>query len=173
MRRQLPHPEFGMRTYRVRWRTTNSGIFTYQSTRCIFPSSTRDRRLFLARHVLRGLVAGDLQRVEAGEQFPMLGRALGGKRIPDHYFGYSSASDNEFDEIQRLMRISILVRENLDLLRRPEQEPTNETEEVAQVRLVGEPPRTSRASPLPSNGSPGDFMRRPRRSWTHGHSLTD
>ena len=72
------------------------------------------------------------------EGFPRLGELLGGKRIPDHYFGYSSASDNVFDEIHRLMRISSLVRENLDQLKSPGLEPTNETEEVAQVRLVGE-----------------------------------
>ena len=68
------------------------------------------------------------------EGFPRLGELLGGKQIPDHYFGYSSASDNAFDEIHRLMRISILVRENLDELKSPGPEPTNETEWEAQAR---------------------------------------
>ncbi len=36
------------------------------------------------------------------------------------------------------MRISILVRENLDLLKRPGPEPTNEKEWEAQARSVGE-----------------------------------
>ncbi len=59
-------------------------------------------------------------------QFPMLGKILGTKQIPDHYFGYSSISDNVFDRIHRLMKISILIRENSDeikiQLRSPELE---------------------------------------------------
>jgi hypothetical protein len=45
-------------------------------------------------------------------QFPTLGKILATKTIPDHYFGLSSISDNEFNRVQRLMRISILLREN-------------------------------------------------------------
>jgi hypothetical protein len=45
-------------------------------------------------------------------QFPTLGEILGAKTIPDHYFGPTSISDNEFDRVQRLMRIAILPGEN-------------------------------------------------------------
>jgi len=43
---------------------------------------------------------------------PVLGELLGNKRIPDHYYGPSSVSDNEFKRVQRLMKIYILIHEN-------------------------------------------------------------
>lgn len=45
---------------------------------------------------------------------PTLGQLLSGKQIPDHYFGFSSVSDNPFDSTTRLMKISILIQENLE-----------------------------------------------------------
>lgn len=69
---------------------------------------------------------GEWQRMWG--DFPALGRALGDAPVPSV----------GFDEIERLMTISILVRENLALLRRPEQGPTNETEREAQERSAGE-----------------------------------
>jgi hypothetical protein len=41
--------------------------------------------------------------------FPGLRQALQDKEIPGKYYGVSSADDNEFDFMQRLMEISILV----------------------------------------------------------------
>lgn len=38
---------------------------------------------------------------------------LEAKAIPDHYYGSSSVSDNSFDELQRLFKISILLRQNI------------------------------------------------------------
>jgi hypothetical protein len=43
---------------------------------------------------------------------PMLGKLLCDKKIPDHYFGSTSDSDNGFECIERLMKISILIHEN-------------------------------------------------------------
>ena len=51
----------------------------------------------------------------AWEEFPTLGRILGAKQIPDHYLGRTTRLN-----IHRLMRISILIRENADQLRGPE-----------------------------------------------------
>jgi hypothetical protein len=45
-------------------------------------------------------------------QFPALRTILEAKVIPDHYYGPSSVSDNTFDRLQRILEISILVREN-------------------------------------------------------------
>lgn len=42
---------------------------------------------------------------------PALRQALEDKQIPADYYGLTSASDNIFDAIQRLLEISILVRE--------------------------------------------------------------
>jgi hypothetical protein len=43
---------------------------------------------------------------------PSLRPILEAKRIPDHYFGSSSASDNIFDRLRRLIEIAILIKEN-------------------------------------------------------------
>jgi hypothetical protein len=45
-------------------------------------------------------------------EFPALRMILESKSIPDHHYGYSSVSDNTFEQMQRLLKISILVREN-------------------------------------------------------------
>jgi hypothetical protein len=44
-------------------------------------------------------------------QFPILRKVLEAKEIPAHYFGVSSASDNMFDAMGRLLEIAVLVRE--------------------------------------------------------------
>ena len=44
-------------------------------------------------------------------QFPTLRKILEAKEIPAHYFGVSSASDNMFDAMGRLLEIAVLVRE--------------------------------------------------------------
>jgi hypothetical protein len=54
---------------------------------------------------------------------PTLGTLLAGKRMPDRYFGYSSVSDNTFDSLTRLMKISILIHENFEDIKR--EVPTN------------------------------------------------
>ena len=45
-------------------------------------------------------------------QYPALRKALEDKRIPDRYYGPTSASDNMFAELHRLVEIAILVREH-------------------------------------------------------------
>lgn len=50
-------------------------------------------------------------------RFPVLGRLLGDKKIPDHHYGFSSLSDNNFSYIQRQMEISILIIEHGDLIK--------------------------------------------------------
>jgi hypothetical protein len=47
-------------------------------------------------------------------RFPLLRHLLEGKRIPDSFFGFSSASDNIFDGVGRLLEIIILVNANRD-----------------------------------------------------------
>lgn len=49
---------------------------------------------------------------------PTLGQILSEKQIPDRYFGYSSVSDNSFDRITRLMKITILIQENLEEIKK-------------------------------------------------------
>ncbi|GAG45593.1 unnamed protein product, partial [marine sediment metagenome] len=44
-------------------------------------------------------------------RYPALRKALEDKRVPDRYYGLTSASDNMFDQIQRLLEIGIAVRE--------------------------------------------------------------
>jgi hypothetical protein len=48
---------------------------------------------------------------------PALGKILGKKAIPWHYFGPTSASDDYFEPTRRLMEIMILIRENRDEIR--------------------------------------------------------
>jgi hypothetical protein len=43
---------------------------------------------------------------------PALRLILESKRVPERYFGASSASDNIFDRLRRLIEIDILVQEN-------------------------------------------------------------
>jgi hypothetical protein len=48
--------------------------------------------------------------------YPSLGVLLGALRIPDHYFGWSSASDNLFDWLNRLAEVAVTVKEHTGLL---------------------------------------------------------
>ncbi len=48
--------------------------------------------------------------------YPSLGVLLGALRIPDHYFGWSTASDNVFDWLSRLAGVAVTVKENTGLL---------------------------------------------------------
>jgi len=50
-------------------------------------------------------------------RIPALGELLGNERIPDHYYGPSSISDNVFRKVRRLMEIHILIHENQDRIR--------------------------------------------------------
>lgn len=43
--------------------------------------------------------------------FPALRRALEGKQVPGNYFGLTSASDNMFDALGRLIEIAVLAGE--------------------------------------------------------------
>ena len=42
---------------------------------------------------------------------PELAKILSKKRIPDLYFGASTASDNRFDQVERTLKHAILLRE--------------------------------------------------------------
>lgn len=44
-------------------------------------------------------------------RFPALRKALSDKEVPSHYFGMTSASDNMFDALNRLLQISVLAVE--------------------------------------------------------------
>jgi hypothetical protein len=44
--------------------------------------------------------------------FPALRVILEEKRVPDHYYGPSSVSDNIFGQLSRLLQLIILIREN-------------------------------------------------------------
>ena len=43
--------------------------------------------------------------------FPALRVILESKKIPDRYYGFSTASDNIFEQARRIMEMSILVQE--------------------------------------------------------------
>ncbi len=43
--------------------------------------------------------------------FPALRRALEDKKVPDHYYGFTSISDNLFDALGRLIEIGVLTSE--------------------------------------------------------------
>lgn len=49
--------------------------------------------------------------------YPALRQALESKEIPSHYYGFTSASDNMFEAMGRLMQISVLVAEYKDHIR--------------------------------------------------------
>ena len=42
---------------------------------------------------------------------PELAKILSGKKIPDHYFGPSSVSDNRFEQVERALKHAILLHE--------------------------------------------------------------
>ncbi len=44
-------------------------------------------------------------------RFPALRQALEDKRIPDSYYGRTSVDDNVFDAFNRLLELSILIKE--------------------------------------------------------------
>ena len=56
------------------------------------------------------LTAGGLSERTWGH-FPHLRKAIEDKRIPSTYYGHTSASDNEFDRMHRLMEVVTLVGE--------------------------------------------------------------
>lgn len=49
--------------------------------------------------------------------FPALSSILPDKRVPEHYYGLTSVSDNVFDKVHRLLDVLIVVRENTALIR--------------------------------------------------------
>lgn len=49
--------------------------------------------------------------------FPTLSSILPDKRVPDHYYGPTSVSDNVFNRIERLLEVMAIVRENTPLIR--------------------------------------------------------
>lgn len=49
-------------------------------------------------------------------QFPALGSILQDKRVPEHYYGMTSVSDNVFDQVDRLLQVLVIVRENSPLI---------------------------------------------------------
>jgi len=48
-------------------------------------------------------------------EYPTLKILLQDKKVPDVYYGLTSASESIFDRIQQLIKISILVREHLNV----------------------------------------------------------
>jgi hypothetical protein len=49
-------------------------------------------------------------------QFPALGSILQNKRVPEHYYGITSLSDNVFDQVNGLHEVLVIVRENTALI---------------------------------------------------------
>lgn len=49
--------------------------------------------------------------------YPALRQALENKKIPANYYGFTSASDNMFESMGRLIQISVLVAEYKDHIR--------------------------------------------------------
>jgi hypothetical protein len=103
---------------------------------------------------------GEWQRMWG--DFPALGRALGD--APNPKLG--------FDEIERLMTISILVRENLALLG-PGPEPTNEAEWEARARSAGELHRDLAGLAAALEWVARRFHAEALEVTDAGHSLTD
>ena len=66
---------------------------------------------------------------------PTLGNILGNKTLPERYFGPTSVSDNAFESTQRLMKISILIRENSDEIRMHVATPGTELKENVCLEL--------------------------------------
>jgi hypothetical protein len=53
--------------------------------------------------------------------YPALRQALENKKIPSHYYGFTSASDNMFESMGRLIQISVLAVEYKDHIRETSQ----------------------------------------------------
>jgi hypothetical protein len=49
--------------------------------------------------------------------YPSLGKLLGAHKVPDHYYGWSSVSDNVFNWLDRLAEVAIIAKEYANLLR--------------------------------------------------------
>jgi hypothetical protein len=50
---------------------------------------------------------------------------LSAKKLADHYYGSSSVSDSQFDQVQRLMQIALLIEDNIDEIQRRCRKDTN------------------------------------------------
>lgn len=48
--------------------------------------------------------------------FPALGSILQDKRVPEKFYGVTSVSNNVFDEVNRLLQVLVIVRENTALI---------------------------------------------------------
>ena len=57
------------------------------------------------------MISDDTLREREWHQFPALRQALENSQVPDQYYGWTSVSDNIFDQVSRLMTKAILVRE--------------------------------------------------------------
>ena len=68
--------------------------------------------------------------------FPSLRIILEDAKIPDHYYGPSSASDHLSDRVNRLITIAILIRENKETIKGALREALTATRE----NQISEPP---------------------------------
>jgi hypothetical protein len=67
-------------------------------------------------------------------RIPELGKFLGSKKISDYHFGHTSVSDNAFDQVNRLMKISILIDDNIDEIKGYLHERRRQTRSVQSCR---------------------------------------
>jgi len=51
------------------------------------------------------------------ERYPSLGVLLGTHPVPDHYYGWSSISDNVFSRLNRVAEVAVTTKEHAALLR--------------------------------------------------------
>lgn len=58
------------------------------------------------------MISDEALREREWGHFPALRQALEHSLIPEHYYGWTSVSDNIFDQVSRLMKQAILVREH-------------------------------------------------------------
>jgi hypothetical protein len=69
--------------------------------------------------------------------FPTLSSILPDKRVPEHYYGPTSVSDNVFDRVNRLLEVLVIVRENTALIRAAIEA---EVKQQEKLRTDGPPP---------------------------------
>lgn len=50
-------------------------------------------------------------------RFPSLGRVLGEYPVPSHHYGFSSVSDNVFNQLTRLLEVAYTIQEHADVVR--------------------------------------------------------
>jgi hypothetical protein len=50
-------------------------------------------------------------------RYPSLGRLLVAHQVPDHYYGWSSVSDNVFDWLDRVAKTAVVTKEHAAILR--------------------------------------------------------